>query len=151
MRRHELAMHGTDLALSVDIHHGAIQAVAAAVGGTLNNAEVDGDLARGSCFADVSKVTIFYRNGLTDVVRIQFLLQLGFEFRAASAFNPEWVAGQQSFTEGDQIAAFGGGSINPFNYFRGGRVALQPDWRDLRQSDFYAAACQSKPFRNVTP
>ena len=53
-----------------------------------------------------------------------------------SAFNPEWIAGHQGLAEGDEFAALGSGPINLLDDLRERRVALQPDWRNLRQSDY---------------
>ena len=136
MCRHQLAMHGADYTLWIDVHHGAIQAVATTICGTLNNAQINGYCFVCCYFADSVEITIFDRDGLADIVRVERFLQAGFELRPFSALNPKWIAGQQGFAEGDQIAATRSGLMHPVDDFRECRVALQPDWRDLRQSDY---------------
>ena len=133
--RHELAMHRADFAAAVDINHRAIQAVAAAVGGPLDDSEIDRNAAFGGCFANAVEVAVLNRDGLTDIVCVQGLLQTGLEFRTVSAFNPKWIAGHQRFAEGDEFATLSSRPINLFDDLRERCVALQPDWRNLRQSD----------------
>jgi len=125
--------------------------VAAAVGSPFDDAEVDSDLAFGGRLANAVEVATFNGDSLADIVCVEVFLQAGFEFRTIGAFDPEWIAGQQGLAEDDKIAVNGSGLVNPIDDLCDCRVALQPDWRNLRQSDFYCATCQSKFFRKVTP
>lgn len=108
----------------------------AAIRGAFYYTKINGDLPVSCFLAYCVKIALFNRHGLADVVRIEFFLQFGFEFCTVSAFNPKWIARQQSFAEGNQIAAFCSGLVHPVDDFRECRLALQPDWRDLRQSDY---------------
>ena len=108
----------------------------ATVGSPLDDAEVDSDLAPGGRLANAVEVAVFDRNGLIDVVRVESFLQVGFEFRTIGAFDPEWIAGNQGLAEDDKIAVNGRGLVNPVDDLCDRSVALQPDRRNLRQSDF---------------
>ena len=107
----------------------------AAIGGAFDRAQVHRDTVFGSGFTDDIEIAIFNADRLTDIVGVQFFLQGRFKLRTFGAFYPEWIARNQRLAERDQSTAFAGCPANPFDNFGEARVALQPDWRDLRQSD----------------
>ena len=65
----------------------------AAIRGAFDNADVDGDIFIGRNLADAVEVTILNRDGLTDIVSIEFFLQVGFEFRTVGALDPKRITG----------------------------------------------------------
>ena len=69
-------------------------------------------------------------------MRVEFFLQAGIKPGAFGAFDPERITRKQAFAKGDQLAAVGRSPADPVDNLGEGGVALQPDWRDLRQSDY---------------
>jgi hypothetical protein len=75
--------------------------MATTIYGTFNNAQINSDLLLSGHLAHCVKITIFNRDSLADIVRVEFFLQARFELRAIGTRNPEWITRQQSFAEGD--------------------------------------------------
>jgi hypothetical protein len=75
--------------------------VAATVACAFHDAQVHSDLVFGCSLANNIKVTVVDRYALIDVVSVEGFLQTGFEPRTLGAFNPEWIAGNERFTEDD--------------------------------------------------
>ena len=73
---HQLAVHGTDLAGSVDVHHACVQAVAAAVGCALHDPNVNRDRVFTCNLDDPLEVTGLDAHGLFHVVTVEIFLQV---------------------------------------------------------------------------
>jgi hypothetical protein len=101
VRRHEFAVHRTNLACGIDVDHRAIQAVTATIACTFHDAQVHADLVFGGGCADDIKVAVLDGHALIDVVSVQAFLQAGFELRTLGAFNPERIAGYECLAEDD--------------------------------------------------
>jgi len=66
--------------------------MAAAICGALYNTNINGDLFVSGDLAQRVKITIVNRYRLTDIVRVELLLQARFEFCAFRARNPKWIS-----------------------------------------------------------
>ena len=100
---------------------------------TFHDAQVHSGLVFGRGLADNGKVTVLDRYTLIDVVSVEGFLQAGFELRTFGAFNPERIAGNERFTEDDQLGTFFRTLGDPVDKFRQGRIAPEPDRSDLAQ------------------
>ena len=109
--------------------------MAAASGGPFHDAEVDGEVAVTGCVTYGIEVSILDADALADIVCEQFLLQGRFELRAVGSLDPERVAGNQCFAEGDEVRIVLGGFADPVDDFGQGRITLEPDRCDLAQRD----------------
>jgi len=109
--------------------------VTATITRAFHDAQVHSGLVLGCCFANNIKVTVFDRYALIDIVSEEGLLQAGFELSTLGAFNPERIAGNERFTEDDQLGTFLRALADPVDNLRQGRIAPEPDRCDLAQRD----------------
>ena len=110
--------------------------MAAAVCCAFDDTKVDSDIVLHGDLSDIVEVAIFDADRLACVMRIEFFLQAGIKPGAFGSFYPERIARNQRLTKGNQLAAISRGPTNPVNNFGEAGVALQPDWRNLRQSGY---------------
>ncbi len=131
----EFAMNGADVAGAIDVDEAAIEAVAAAVGGAFHDAEVDGQAVGCREVAEGTKIAALDVDALIEVAGEDLFLFGVVEARAVGAFDPERVAGDEGFAEGDEVAALGGGEFEGGGYLFEGCRAMEPDGGDLGATD----------------
>ena len=100
-----------------------------------HDAQVHSGFMFGRRLAYNVKVTVLDRYALIDVVCIEAFLQAGFELRTFGALNPERIAGNERFTEDDQLGTFFRALCDPVDKLGKSRIALEPDRSDLGQRD----------------
>ena len=108
----------------------------AAICSSFDNAEIDCNLLLCGHIAHRIEIAVLDADCLAGVMRVEFFLQAGVKPGAFGAFYPERIAGNQCFAKGNQLAAVSRRLPNPDDNFGEAGVALQPDWRNLRQSDY---------------
>lgn len=133
--RHQLAVDGGDFALRVDVDERAVEAVAGAVCGALDAAEVDGDMEFGGGRAEGIEMAGFDLDGLGGVFGEDGFLEGGVEAGTVGEVGPEGVAGDEGFAEGDELAALVGGLADEGVYLGEGGVALELDGGDLGEAE----------------
>ena len=133
---HELAVYGLDGAPRIDVHQRSVQAVPAAVGGALDDAQVDRDPALRGNLAQRPQMPGFDLQRLIQVVGVDLFLNGGVEAGPIGQLDPERVAGHERLAKGDQPAARIRRTGHVAADLRQRAGAVQPDRRDLGQADF---------------
>ncbi len=126
----ELAVNGGDFALLVDGNERTVEAMAAAVGGAFDAAEVDGDVEFGGGGAEGIEMAGLDLDDLGGVFGEHGFLERGVDAGTVGEVWPEWVARDEGFAEGDELAALVGGLADVVVDLGEGGFALEIDGGD---------------------
>ena len=124
-----------DLAGGVDVDEGGIEAVTAAIRRPFDAPQVDGDLFVGAELGERVEMARFDLNGVVHVVGVDIFLHGGVELGAVGAFDPERVAGEEGFAEGDELGLLVGRLADIGEDFVEGGGAVEPHRGDLGEGD----------------